>query len=120
MAYSLLGGTIAFTVAGQLLVNAGMSEVGTMPRGSQPLPGFFFAALLNFRVVAGLLFALLPALTWMAAVSVIDISLAYPFMVLAVVEVLALSSVLLEELKPLHGWLRVLIVCLGLVLAARG
>ena len=120
MAYVLIVATIGFTVAGQLLVKAGMLEVGAMPHRMKALPSFFFQAMINLKVVGGLVLAGLAALAWMGAVSLSDISFAYPFMSLAIVLVLALSGVLFGENVPINRWLGVILVCLGLVIAARG
>ena len=119
MAYVLIATTVGFTVAGQLLVKAGMLEVGAMPRQLDALPGFLFCSLTNLKVVSGLALAVLAALAWIGAVSLSDISFAYPFMSLAIVLVLTLSGVVFGENVPLNRWLGVIIVCLGLIVAAR-
>jgi drug/metabolite transporter (DMT)-like permease len=55
----------------------------------------------------------------MGAVSRSDISFAYPFMALAIVLVLVLSGVVFAEQVSWGRWLGVLIVSLGLIIAAR-
>ena len=119
MTYALIAATIGFTVAGQLLVKAGMLQVGSMPAEMQAIPAFLLQALTNLKVVGGLALAVAAALAWMGAVSLSDISFAYPFMALAIVLVLALSGVVFGETVPWTRWLGVLIVCLGLVVTAR-
>jgi len=120
MVYILIGMTIALTVAGQLLVKAGMLQVGAFPHQVAGLPAFLVRALTNIRVVTGLGVAVLAAMSWMGAVSLSDISFAYPFMSLAIVLVLALSPLLFGESVSLVQWLGVALVCLGLFIAARG
>ena len=90
MSYVLIGATILFTMAGQLLVKAGMLQVGEFPGQAEALPGFLLQALTNINVVGGLALAVFAALTWLGALSLTDISLAYPFMGLPIVLVLAL------------------------------
>ena len=119
MTYVLIAATIGFTVAGQLLLKAGMLQVGGMPAQMKAVPGFALRTLTNLKVVGGLALAVLAALAWMGVVSLSDISFAYPFMALAIVLVLALSGILFGETVPLTRWLGVVIVCLGLVIAAR-
>ena len=119
MAYVLIAATIGFTVAGQLLIKAGMTQVGAFPDRMADLFGFGIRAMTNFKVISGLALAFLAALTWMGAVSLSDISFAYPFMALAIVLVLALSGLLLGESLPVTRWLGVAIVCLGLIIVAR-
>ena len=120
MAYVLIATTVGFTVAGQLLVKAGMLEVGAMPRQLDALPGFLFRSLTNLKVVSGLALAVLAALAWIGAVSLSDISFAYPFMSLAIVLVLVLAGMLFGEAISIIRWLGVAIVCLGLLIAAHG
>jgi drug/metabolite transporter (DMT)-like permease len=120
MSYILIAATIAFTVAGQLLVKAGMTEVGSLPASLGEVGSFVFQTLTNLKVVLGLASAVLAALCWTGAVSVSDISFAYPFMALAIVLVLALSGLLFRETVPLARWIGVGIVCVGLIVAARG
>jgi drug/metabolite transporter (DMT)-like permease len=118
--YLLIGTTICFTVAGNLLLKAGMLDVGTLPSQAALIPGFFFQSLTNPKVVAGLAMAFLAAMAWIGAVSQSQISFAYPFMSLTVVLVLLLSGLLFGEVVPINRWLGVIIVCLGLIVAARG
>ena len=109
--------TIAFTVAGQLLVKLGMRVVSAGMDGVMlHLVG---RALTNWQVLGGLACAGVAAICWMLALSRLDLSLAYPFMGLAIVLVLAISPVILREQVSLMRWLGVLAVCLGLWLAAR-
>ncbi|MDQ3707333.1 MAG: hypothetical protein M3437_19325 [Chloroflexota bacterium] len=120
MSYLLIFATIVFTVAGQLLVKAGMHEVGALPKETGAILGFALQTLINAKVIAGLSLAVIAALCWTGAVSLSDLSFAYPFMALAIVLVLALSGYFFGEVVPLARWLGVGIVCVGLVVAATG
>lgn len=119
LVYAFIAGTILFTVLGQLSLKAGMIEVGAVPSDAKALVPFLWAAFTNWKVVFGLASAVMAAILWMGAVSRSDISFAYPFMALAIVLVLALSGVVFGEQVSLGRWLGVLVVCLGLVIAAR-
>lgn len=119
MTILLIGLTIAFTVAGQLLLKLGMSQIGSIPSSVGEWPTFFLGAMLNPRVVLGLGLAVAAALSWMAAVSTSDLSFAYPFMALAIVLVLALSSTILGETVPLTRWAGVAVVAVGIWIASR-
>jgi drug/metabolite transporter (DMT)-like permease len=118
--YILIAATICFTVMGNLLVKAGMLEVGILPGNMEMLPGFFFRAFTNLKVLEGLALALMAASTWIGAVSMSDISFAYPFMSLTIVMVLALSGVFFGEAVSLIRWVGVFIVCIGIFVASRG
>jgi drug/metabolite transporter (DMT)-like permease len=118
--YLLIAATICFTVMGNLLVKAGMLEVGIFPEDMNMLPTFFFQAFTNLKVISGLALAVIAASAWMGAVSISDISFAYPFMSLSIVMVLALSGVVFGEIVPPIRWIGVLIVCIGIFVASRG
>jgi drug/metabolite transporter (DMT)-like permease len=112
--------TVVFTVVGQLLVKYGMLRVGASPTQMASWPQFLLRTLTNPGIVAGLACAVLAAVSWMVALSRSELSFAYPFMTLAIVLVLALSGLLFGERVSLVRWLGVAVVCLGLVIAARG
>src|SRR5262249_45939978 len=120
MSYVLIAATILLTVVGQLLVKAGMLEVGPLPPNISDIWLFGFHILTNIKVVLGLGSAVAAAVCWTGAVSLSDISFAYPFMALAIVLVLAFSGVFFSETVPVARWIGVAIVCLGLLVAARG
>ena len=110
--------TIVFTVMGQLLVKKGMLEVGAGPLHASALARFAWKTFTNPYVVLGLGSAVVAAVCWTVAISRSALSVAYPFMALAIVLVLALSGALFGEIVPLNRWMGVAIVCVGLVVAA--
>jgi multidrug transporter EmrE-like cation transporter len=119
MVYILIGSTIIFTVGGQLLVKFGMSQVGKFPVAAGQILPFFWKALTNWKVFLGLLLAVFAAVTWMGAISLSNISAAYPFMGLAIVLVLALSPIFFKEDVRVTQWIGVLVVCAGLFITTR-
>lgn len=119
MTFAFIALTIAFTVAGQLMLKIGLLKIGGVPQSTGAWPSFFFGALLSPLVIAGLMLAVAAALSWMAAVSRSNLSFAYPFTALAIVLVLALSGVLLGERVPITRWIGVAIVSLGIWVASR-
>ena len=110
--------TVLFTVIGQILVKQGMVCVGAPPPRLLSWPGFAIRAFTNPRVAGGLASAVVAAFCWVVAVSKTPLSLAYPFMGLAIVLVLLLSGALLSEHVQWNQWLGVVMVCLGLWLAS--
>jgi multidrug transporter EmrE-like cation transporter len=119
LSWIALGLTVSFTVIGQLLIKYGMLQIGSNPEQLALLPRFVWRAFTNHFVVLGLGSAVLGAACWTVAVARADISVAYPFMGLAIVLVLALSGVLFGEEVNVWRWIGVLVVCLGLVIASR-
>ena len=119
VAAGLIALTIVFTVAGQLLIKYGTQQLDSFPTSLVEVPAFLLDALTNIRIILGLASAVIAALTWIGAVSLSDISFAYPFMSLAIVLVLVLSPIVLGESIPVARWLGVALVCLGLLITAR-
>jgi drug/metabolite transporter (DMT)-like permease len=111
--------TIAFTVIGQLLVKTGVSKVFASFDGAPSLSRLIVSALLNPAVIGGLVCAFIAAVSWFPAVSKLPISVAYPFMALPIVLVLFLAPLCFGERVSPNQWVGVIIVSLGLWLAAR-
>jgi multidrug transporter EmrE-like cation transporter len=111
--------TIAFTVAGQILVKQGMLEVGANPSQLSQFPGFLWRALTNPYVFLGFGSAFAASLTWIVAISRSELSFAYPFMGLPIVTVLTLSPIIFGETVPLTRWMGTVIVCVGIWIATR-
>ena len=112
--------TIIFTVVGQLLVKRGTQVAGVAPTQASQLPRYAVHVMTNPLVVLGLLAAVVAAVAWTIAVSKTALSVAYPFMALAIVLVLTLSNVSLGERLSVQAWVGVGFVCLGLVITSRG
>jgi drug/metabolite transporter (DMT)-like permease len=120
MSYFFIAATIGLTVVGQILIKSGLANTGPVPRRPDQLLSFVLGAVTDLRVVAGLICALLAYVSWIGALAVSDLSFAYPFLALPVVVVLALSSVILGESISVLRWVGVMIVCVGLIIAAKG
>lgn len=112
--------TIALTVAGQLLVKHGMTQLGKAPADVKALPLFFLKAVFQPANFLGLSSAVLAAVCWMGALSRCDLSFAYPFMALAIVLVLALTPMIFGEHVSIKQWAGVALVCVGLWIGAQG
>lgn len=112
--------TVLLTVLGQLLVKTGMSRVGSAPAEPGALAWFLFKSLFHPANFFGLACAFLAAFSWMAALTRVELSFAYPFTSLSIVLVLALSSWLFGEKVAAQQWIGVGVVCLGLWIATKG
>lgn len=110
---------ILFTVLGQLLIKYGMKQMGAIPADTGKVAGFMLKAVFHPANIVGLACAALAAFAWMGALSRIDLSIAYPFMGLAIVLVLALTPVCFGEKINTSQWVGVAVVCIGLWIGAR-
>lgn len=118
-AYIFIALTILFTVCGQLLVKSASAQFGHIPGKITEIIPYLIRAFTNLKLVAGLGCAVIASIMWMSALSLVDISFAYPFMGLAIVLVLALSPLIFKETVPWTRWLGVLVVCLGLWITSK-
>jgi drug/metabolite transporter (DMT)-like permease len=112
--------TVLFTVVGQLLIKQGMLQLGAAPNDTSRLPLFALKAVFQWQVFLGFVSAGLAATSWMVAMSRNTISFAYPFMGLSIVLTLLLAPLCFGEHVPTQRWVGVLIVCVGIVIAAQG
>lgn len=117
--YLFIGITIAGTVVGQVLVKKGMSEVGEIPNTVPTSLLFLAEALLNLKVILGFASAFIAALAWMAALSRLPLSFAYPFMSVSFILVLLIAWMILGEKVTLARWLGVGLIFLGVFFVSR-
>ena len=106
-------------VSGQLVLKHGLSRLGEMPTKLSDGAAFLFTALLNPMVILSLALAFIAALAWIAAVSKVELSFAYPFTSLGYIFVLLLSSLIFKEQIPAVRWIGVVIIGIGVFIVAR-
>ena len=111
--------TIAGTVAGQLMLKSGMLQVGQMPSDTKEYLPFFFKALTNFRVILSLALAFIAAMGWIAALSKLKLSYAYPFMASTFAFVLVFSHFLFKEEISFVRWVGIFVIWFGVLLISR-
>lgn len=112
--------TVVSTVTGQLLLKVGVGRVGPMPSAAGAIPGFLLSALLEWRVFLALVLAFVGALAWISAVSLVELTFAYPFMSLTFVIVQILGVALLREPWNWYRAAGVALIMLGIFVASRG
>lgn len=112
--------TIGLTVYGQLVLKWQMNIAGPAPEIGVDKFLFLTRLLLNPWVLSGFAAAFLASFSWMAAMTRLDLSHAYPFMSANFVVVLLLSAMLFNEpLTPLKVLGLALIVA-GIVVGSQG
>lgn len=111
--------TIAATVAGQLLLKKGMTQVGEVPAEPMGALLFLLGAFLNVRVLAALALAVVASLGWMAAVSKLPLSYAYPFMATTFPLVLVFSRMMFAEEISTLRWAGIAVIWVGVLLVSR-
>lgn len=112
--------TILLTVYGQLIIKWQVLKAGAFPEATPEKIWFLLHLVVNPWVVSAFLAALLASVTWMAAMTKLPLSHAYPFMSLAFVLVILLSGVLFNEPITSPKVVGVVMVMLGLAIGSQG
>lgn len=120
MSYVYIAITIFLTVYGQIVIKWQAALAGALPAGGGDKLLFLLRLVLNPWVASGLFAAFLASLTWMAAMTKMPLSHAYPFMSLAFVLVMFLSAFFFHE--PLTWPKAIGMVCIvtGIVVGSQG
>ena len=120
MPYILILIVVSLTVYGQLVVKWQVDLAGAFPPDLGDRFVFLGKLLINPWVISSMVAALLAGMAWMAALTRLELSHAYPFMGLTFVMVLLLSGVFFQE--PVTG-MKIIGVCLimaGIALGSQG
>jgi multidrug transporter EmrE-like cation transporter len=120
MSYVYVLTTILLTVYGHLIIKWQVLGAGAFPETPGEKAWFLAKLLTNPWVLSALTALLLAALAWMAAMTKLDLSHAYPFTSLAFVLVLLASAVLFHE--PVTGpkIAGIALICLGIAVGSQG
>ena len=119
-AWIFVGLTLLGTVAGQLVLKYAVGRHGEIPGALPAAAGFIGRTLTDPLVLLSLALAFAASLAWIAAVSRLSLSTAYPFMSLAFVGTALFSAVLLGESVSVMRWAGIGVVVAGLILVAKG
>lgn len=118
MAWLYVAATIALTVYGQIIVKWRVSRRGHLPASLHGKSTFFVHLILDPWILSALLGAFVAALFWMAAVSRLELSRAYPVVGLTFALVLLLSAVFFGESITAPKLIGVTLVIAGVAVGA--
>lgn len=116
-AFALILIAICFSVTGELLLKAGMNAIGvlTWQNLSANLPRMLGSP----KILLGFTGFGLGAFFWLAVLSRVNLSWAYPMLSLGYVLVLIFSALFLREHVSAVRWLGTAVVCFGVYLVFR-
>lgn len=106
---------VGLTVAGQVLVKMGMDQVGAFTFSLS----MFIEAFTEWRVVLGFILAFGGSVFWLGVVSRVPFSVAYPLLSMSYIFGLISAYVIFHERISLGNVFGTLLICIGIVLAAR-
>ena len=112
--------TIVLTVYGQLVVKWQVNLSGVFPASGWDKMLYLWKLLINPWVISSMAAALLAGMAWMAAMTKLNLSYAYPFMGLTFVLVLVLSGVFFDESMNWQKSVGVLLIMGGIALSSQG
>lgn len=112
--------TVLLTVYGQMIAKWRVLQAGSLPPDLAKKITFLTSLLFDPWIISGILAAFLAALSWMAVLTKLQLSYAYPFMSLAFVLVLILSAVLFHEAVTVSKVLGLLLIIAGIIVTSRG
>jgi multidrug transporter EmrE-like cation transporter len=110
--------TVTLTVYGQLVVKWQVGRRGHLPASVTGKIDYFARLLINPWIISVLVAAFVAALCWMAAVSRLPLSQAYPFVGLSFVFVLVMSAVFFGESLTIAKVLGVSLILVGITVAS--
>jgi drug/metabolite transporter (DMT)-like permease len=120
MVYLYIAATIALTCYGQLVIRWRIPLHGDMPTGLLPRLLFLLSLYLDPFVLSGFIGAVVSGLFWMAALTKLPLSHAYPFMALSFAIVLFGSAVLFQEPLTWPKILGVTLIIAGIIVGSQG
>ena len=120
MSYVYVICTVLLTVYGQIAIKWQVLAAGPFPADPGDKIRFLARLLLNPWVISALAAGLLASVSWMAAMTRLELSHAYPFMSLAFVLVMLASALFFSEpITPLKVT-GITLVVLGIVIGSQG
>ena len=120
MSYFYVACTVLLTVYGQLVIKWQVLAAGAFPETPGEKMLFLARLLVNPWIVSALAAALAAAVTWMAALTKLDLSHAYPFMSAVFVLVPVASVLLFNEPVTTPKIIGLALILAGIVIGGQG
>lgn len=111
--------SVLSSAMGQLLLKKGMNNVGPVTLRLNQLPSVLWQMATNPNVFVGLVIYLVGTIFWLAALSRVDLSFAYPFASFNYVIMLVASWMMFDEKITVSRLLGTFVIGIGVVLISR-
>jgi drug/metabolite transporter (DMT)-like permease len=118
---AVLLAAVTFATVGQLLLKAGMTEIGEIAGiGVGDLFGLIRSILTTWQALLGLAMFGASSLFWLVTLSRVPLSTAYPVVSLSYLIILAFSYLVLDERPPALTWGGAALIVTGIVMIGFG
>jgi drug/metabolite transporter (DMT)-like permease len=107
------------SAAGQLLLKKGMNSMGAVTLTINQLPSIIWQMATNINVFIGLAIYLVGTVFWLAALSRVDLSFAYPFASFNYIVMLVASWMMFDERITISRILGTVVIGIGVFLISR-
>ena len=112
---------VSLATAGQLLLKAGMTDIGEIGGiGPGHLTDLVGGVLTSWKALLGLACFGLSSLFWLVVLSRLPLSTAYPFVALSYLIILGFSTIVLHERPPMLTWGGAALIMTGIVMIGAG
>jgi drug/metabolite transporter (DMT)-like permease len=118
-AYAFVAATVLLTVYGQLIIKWQTGKAGEFPSSASDRVSYLTHFLINPWVISSLLSAVVAAFAWIAALSKLELSRAYPFVSASFVLVLILSAIVFGESLTLTKIAGAALIVAGLIIGSQ-
>ena len=108
----LLSLTVLLITVGQIFIKFGINVLPINNKDANLLE-ILLNAFSSVQIILGIFFAGLASITWVLALTKVELSYAYPFMMLPVVLVTIVSLVLFNESIDQIRWIGMLLIIIG-------
>ncbi len=115
----LLAIAVGFTVTGELLLKHGVNQLGVLSLEPSDFIPLFLRVFTTPVIVAGFTLIFTGSLFWLAVISRVPLSYAYPLLSSSYVVVVVASWLFLGEQITLQRMAGVLIICTGVIVVFR-
>lgn len=119
MVIVLLMTGVCLSVVGELLLAHGMKRFGPLDLGLPTLIPTLFRVFTQPTIVLGFVFVFSASIFWLAVLSRVHLSYAYPLLASGYVVTALLARVIFNEPISLARWAGIIIICVGVVLVSR-
>jgi multidrug transporter EmrE-like cation transporter len=120
MSYVFVSCTVLLTVYGQLVIKWRVGKAGAFPTDAGDKILFLLQLLLSPWVISALAAALLASVTWMAAMTKLQLSHAYPLTSAAFILVMLFSSLLFDEPLTVAKIVGATLIIAGIAVGSQG